>query len=62
MMTQVNDTRYTECFEYHGNTAIERIRVQKGVTVLRDWIFFDTVEETEAFFDDRCTGDTALVH
>lgn len=42
-----------EFFEYHGNTAIERIRKQYGV-VRRDWLFFDSTEEAEAFFNDQC--------
>lgn len=60
MMAQVMDTVYTERFEYHGNTAIERTRLQGGVAVLRDWILFDSVEEAEAFFDDRCSNLSAM--
>jgi hypothetical protein len=48
-----------EAYEYHGNTAIERIRRQRG-RVRRDWIFFDSAEEAEAFFNDQCVcGEAA---
>jgi hypothetical protein len=48
-----------EIFEYHGNTAIERIRRQRG-RVRRDWLFFDSAEEAEAFFNEQCAcGETA---
>lgn len=53
MMTQRSDSLVTESFEYHGNTAIEHIRRHGGVTILRDWIIFDSVEEAEAFFYDH---------
>ena len=59
MMSQVNDTIYTEIFEYHGNTSIEHIRNHNGVTILRDWLIFDSVEEAEAFFNDQCSLHTA---
>jgi hypothetical protein len=42
-----------EYFEYHGNTAIERIRKQYG-KVRRDWLYFDSVEEAADFFNDHC--------
>lgn|GEM_PF-3933522 len=61
MMTQNLDTVYSESFEYHGNTAIERIRRQDGVTVLRDWLLFDTVEEAETYFHDRSCRQTDYV-
>ena len=48
-----------EFFEYHGNTAIERIRKQRG-RVWREWLFFDSAEEAEAFFNDQCAcGEAA---
>ncbi|MBI5552425.1 MAG: hypothetical protein HY911_13040 [Desulfobacterales bacterium] len=48
-----------ELFEYHGNTAIERIRKHRG-RVRRDWLFFDSAEEAEAFFNDQCAcGEAA---
>jgi hypothetical protein len=52
MMTQTHDTIYTESFEYHGHTMIERIRRQEGSIVRRDWIVFNTVEEAEIFFNE----------
>jgi hypothetical protein len=42
-----------EFFEYHGNTAIERIRKQRG-RIWREWLYFDSTEEAEAFFNDQC--------
>ncbi len=44
---------YQEVYEYHGNTAVERVRKRGGSVLLRDWLIFDTVEEAEAFFHDR---------
>ena len=41
MLAQITDTIYTESFEYHGNTTIERVRTHDGITVLRDWILFE---------------------
>ncbi len=48
---------YSDCLDYlvyHGNTAIERIRTRAGATVLRDWIYFDSVEEAQTYFNDDC--------
>lgn len=42
-----------EFFEYHGNTAIERIRKQRG-RIWREWLYFDSAEEAVAFFNDQC--------
>jgi endonuclease I len=42
-----------ETYEYHGNVAIERIRLQDG-TVARDWLYFDSTEEAVEFFNDVC--------
>ena len=41
---------YYDCYEYHGNTAVEITRKQAGVTIKRDWILFDSVEEAQDFF------------
>ena len=41
---------YYENYEYHGNTAVEITLVKKGVTIKRDWIFFDSVQEAQDFF------------
>ena len=45
---------YHECFEYHGNTGIERTRKKAGETIQRDWIMFDSVAEAMAFFNTEC--------
>ncbi|MDA8140329.1 MAG: hypothetical protein M0036_16905 [Desulfobacteraceae bacterium] len=42
-----------EVYEYHGNTAIERIRRQRG-RIWREWLYFDSAEEAEAFFHEQC--------
>jgi len=41
---------YYENYEYHGNTAVEITLVKNGVTIKRDWIFFDSVQEAQNFF------------
>jgi len=41
---------YHESFEYHGNTAVEINLIKNGVTIKRDWIFFDSVQEAQDFF------------
>ena len=61
MMTENSDTIYTESYEYHGNTAIEHIRRHNGVTVLRDWILFDSVEDAEMFFIDCSSQSIPLM-
>ena len=42
-----------EMYEYHGNTAIERTRKING-RIRRDWLFFDSAEEAEEFFNEHC--------
>jgi len=44
---------YQEKYEYHGNTAIEVTREKNGVTIKRDWIIFDSVQEAQDFFYDN---------
>ncbi|MDF1591812.1 MAG: hypothetical protein P1P89_09890 [Desulfobacterales bacterium] len=44
---------YYECYEYHGNTTVEITRKQAGVTIKRDWMLFDSVEEAQEFFNDE---------
>jgi len=45
---------YQDCFEYHGSTVIELTRKRAGVTVNRDWILFDSVEEATDYFNHSC--------
>jgi hypothetical protein len=47
---------YQDCYEYHGNTMIERIRKEAGRTIKRDWILFDSVEEAQEFFNNNCAS------
>ena len=48
---------YQNCYEYHGNTSVEMTRKQDGVTIKRDWILFDSVEEAQEFFYYDCDVD-----
>jgi hypothetical protein len=53
-MTVVNYySDYHESYEYHGNTAVEVTREKDGVIIMRDWIFFDSVQEAQDFFYDN---------
>jgi hypothetical protein len=45
---------YQCCYEYHGNTSVEITRKQDGITIGRDWILFDSVEEAQEFFYYDC--------
>jgi len=48
---------YQCCYEYHGNTTVEFTRKQDGITLKRDWILFDSVEEAQEFFYENCDTD-----
>jgi hypothetical protein len=45
---------FQDHYEYHGNTTIERRRKKGGLTIWRDWIIFDSVEEAAQYFNDNC--------
>jgi len=45
---------YNDSFEYHGSTVIERTRNRAGITIKRDWILFDSVEEAADYFYNNC--------
>jgi len=47
------DRDFQDHYEYHGSTTIERIRKKEGVTIWRDWIIFDSVEEASQYFNDN---------
>lgn len=53
MTGYISNIDYEETIEYHGNTTIERTRLQNG-NVEREWINFDSVEEAVEFFDEAC--------
>ena len=53
MTGQIACQDYQEVLEYHGNTAIERTRLQDGA-VEREWIYFDSAEEAVEFFHEMC--------
>jgi len=42
---------FQNSYEYHGNTTIEVIKKQNGITIERDWLLFDSVEEAQDFFN-----------
>lgn len=50
MTRQMLYPEYQESYEYHGNTAVEITRRHAGITIKRDWILFDSVEEAQDFF------------
>ena len=54
MTKQIFYPDYYDVLEYHGNTEIERTRKQHDVTIERDWMLFDSVEEAEAYFNESC--------
>ena len=54
MINHIFNPDYHDCYEYHGNTTIELTRRQGEITVWRDWILFDTVEEAAEYFNDHC--------
>ena len=54
MTHSISYPEYYDCYEYHGNTTIELTRKQDGMTIWRDWILFDTVEEAAEYFNDAC--------
>lgn len=54
-MTKYNfNSEYHDCYEYHGNTTIELTRRQGDMTVWRDWITFDSVQEAAEYFNECC--------
>ena len=48
---------YHDCYEYHGNTTIELTRRQGEITLWRDWITFDTVQEASDYFNEHCSAN-----
>ena len=56
MTKHIYNPDYDECYEYHGNTTIELTRKQGEITVWRDWITFDTVEEASVDFNEHCSA------
>ncbi len=54
MTKHIINAEYYDCYEYHGNTTIELTRKQGEITVWRDWISFDTVQEATDYFNERC--------
>ena len=47
-----------EAYEYHGSTAVARLRRQNG-RVEHRWLLFDSVEEAADFFFDHCACSQA---
>lgn len=42
-----------EYFEYHGSTAIVRVRKYPRNIVVREWIYFDSVEDAMEYFNSE---------
>ena len=60
MLTTYRHTDFQDHYEYHGSTTIERTRKKEGLTVWRDWIIFDSVEEASQYFNDNCQFEEGL--
>ena len=56
MTKHIFNPDYHDCYEYHGNTTIELTRKQGEITVWRDWITFDTVQEAADYFNEHCSA------
>ena len=56
MTKHIFNPDYHDCYEYHGNTTIELTRRQGEITLWRDWINFDTVQEAADYFNEHCSG------
>ena len=53
-MTYYNGNQgFEERFEYHGSTAVERVR-RLGGRVEHNWFYFNSVEEAADYFYDHC--------
>ena len=52
MTKQIFYPDFCDVLEYHGNTAIEITRKQNDVTIEKDWMLFDSVEEAEEYFNE----------
>jgi hypothetical protein len=39
-----------DCLEYHGSTAVERIRKLAGRVIWREWVFFDSAREAREYY------------
>ncbi len=53
MTKHILNSYYNDYYEYHGNTTVELIRMQGGITIDRKWIIFNTPEEAIEFFNNR---------
>ena len=51
---------FQDHYEYHGSTTIERRRKKGTLTIWRDWIIFDSVEEAAEYFNDNCRCEEAV--
>jgi hypothetical protein len=56
MTKHIFNPDYHDCYEYHGNTTIELTRRQGEITLWRDWITFDTVQEAADYFNEHCSS------
>jgi hypothetical protein len=54
MSKYITHANYYEHFIYHGSTNIECIRKRGRTVISREWMMFDTIEETQEYFNDYC--------
>jgi len=54
MIRRINTPVYQEIYEYFGNTAVLLTRKLGSLTVWRDWLLFNTVEEASEYFNTNC--------
>ena len=47
-------TEYRDLFEYTGTKEIERVRIRGGQAIRRDWLVFETANDAQIFFSERC--------
>ena len=60
MVNTIRVSSQSDRLEYHGGTTVERVRKQAGLTILHDWLLFDSVEEAEDYFNEACCLEGAL--
>jgi len=54
MTRKIQNQAHQDVYEYQGNTAILLIRKMGSITVWRDWLLFDSVEEASEYFNTAC--------
>jgi len=60
MISAIGYTEFKDYYEYHGNTTIERTRKKGELTIWRDWIIFNSVEEASQYYHDNCRTEEGV--